>query len=397
MARIPLVRHLLIATALLGACEPPPDSAAIDGALTQDAGAVPFVALAGCPQYVFTAPVIVGAQTFHLVVDTGSTTLAVASSACSNCTGVSPLYTPSASATDTHKPASERFGDGSGWSGDVYLDNVAIDPFPATQLSLVGMAAQTRFILPFTCPGGSLTNYEGIIGFGAARLALANTNGYLDQLVRSGTPDLFALSLCDGGGRLWLGGYDATAASTPVQFTPMVGALGYYAVSLSDARVGATSPGFAASDFGSAIVDIGTSNLLVPAATLTRLATAIEADPGFSKYFGTGDTLFGKAMCVAPSIAGTRDEIDAALPALTLVIPSATAGSTIEIHGAATQTYLFASVDAAGNDVYCPALGVAPRGAGIGTIIGSAILRTQLTVIDRARQRVGFAPVKGCE
>src|SRR5579862_1690201 len=57
------------------------------------------IPLGGCiPEY--TAEVTIGGkQVFNLVVDTGSTTLGVASNTCSNCTGIKPLYTPGVSAT----------------------------------------------------------------------------------------------------------------------------------------------------------------------------------------------------------------------------------------------------------------------------------------------------------
>src|SRR5579862_2293821 len=51
-----------------------------------------IITLSGCAVSGYTAPLVIGTQTFDLIADSGSATLGVASAACPTCTGVSPLY-----------------------------------------------------------------------------------------------------------------------------------------------------------------------------------------------------------------------------------------------------------------------------------------------------------------
>ncbi len=70
----------------------------------------------------FSGSAKIGGQLEQVILDTGSTTLAVAGSTCSNC-GVSPEYTPGASATDQHMMGSSQYADNSGWSGEIFQDS----------------------------------------------------------------------------------------------------------------------------------------------------------------------------------------------------------------------------------------------------------------------------------
>src|SRR5262249_15603770 len=95
---------------------------------TLPTSSLPAVSLTGCASSGYVAPVTVGSQTFALVVDSGSTTLGVAATACAGCAraGVSPLYSAGPDATDLAIMTSETFGDGSSWSGTVFRDGVSL-------------------------------------------------------------------------------------------------------------------------------------------------------------------------------------------------------------------------------------------------------------------------------
>src|SRR5262245_13569771 len=112
----------------------------------------PSVALTGCAQSGYVAPVIIGSQTIGLIVDSGSTTLGVAATACAGCAGagVSPLYTPGASATDVGLTTGETFGDGASWSGTVFRDEVSLATNPVL-LPLVAIATQQKFFGAAAC------------------------------------------------------------------------------------------------------------------------------------------------------------------------------------------------------------------------------------------------------
>jgi hypothetical protein len=84
-------------------------------------------ALEGCPFGDFAVPVRINTTSFQLLLDTGSSTLAVAGASCSNCQGVTPLWRPSpGSSINQSRKAISIYGDGSSWSADVWSDRVSL-------------------------------------------------------------------------------------------------------------------------------------------------------------------------------------------------------------------------------------------------------------------------------
>jgi hypothetical protein len=340
------------------------------------------------------APVTIGSQTFGLIVDSGSTTLGVAGSGCKGCAGagVSPLYTAGPSATDVGLTTGETFGDGSSWSGTVFRDEVSLGT-SSVMLPLVAIATQHKFFGAAACDFVAVPDaYQGILGLGGAALAVPGTGSYLDTLESTSTlGDAFAVQLCGSGGHLWLGGYDpAFAAAAPV-FTPTVGTSPFYAVVLSDVLVGGASLGIEAAVFGTTLVDIGTTALLLPDAAFSALATAVAAKPVFQQNFGAA-SFFDGASCILPPQGLTKAQLDAMLPTLTLAFPSRT-GTTITVELPATESYLLQQDDTEGNAYYCPGI---ERAGSLPTIIGANALHTVLTIFDRQHGEIGFAPQQGC-
>ncbi len=176
------------------------------------------VPLEECTPLVYTAPVVIGSQTFQLTVDTGSTTLGVASSKCTNC-NVNPLYTPGATAVDQMQPASSQYGSGS-WTGEVYKDSVGFMSDPMIPLNFAAITTQTNFFGPVMCHSGG--SYQGILGLDRASAELPGTNAFFDQYVAAkGIANVFATELCDTSGTLWFGGYDTSVATAAPQYTPV--------------------------------------------------------------------------------------------------------------------------------------------------------------------------------
>jgi hypothetical protein len=66
----------------------------------------------------FMIPVQIGSQVFHLLVDTGSTSLAVAGVRCTTCSNASPVYTPGPTAQPTGQTTKAEYGDGSSLRGE---------------------------------------------------------------------------------------------------------------------------------------------------------------------------------------------------------------------------------------------------------------------------------------
>ena len=350
---------------------------------------VPNVSLTGCATSGYVAPLTVGSQDFAVVVDSGSTTLAMGSTACAGCTGISPLYTPGPGATDLGVTASETFGDNSSFSGEVIRDSVSLAG-NAVPLAFVAIATQHQFFAPAACNFVNVPNtYQGLLGLGGTSLAVARTGSYFDTLESVSTlGDAFAVQVCGEGGRLWFGGYDPAFVTAPPVFTPAVNSP-FYAVVLEDIQIGGTSLGVPQATYSETLVDIGTTALILPNAAFSALTAAVAANPVFQQNFGHA-SFFSGTNCLLPNQGLSKAQLDAMLPSLTLVVPSPT-GKTVTIDLPATESYLLQQDDAQGNAYYCSGID-----HGSPTIIGANALHTLITIFDRLHGQIGFAPQLGC-
>ncbi len=354
------------------------------------------VPLSGCvPSY--TASITIGGtQTFQLVLDTGSTTMGVASSSCTDCSSagkVSPLYTPGSTAVDEHQTAKTEYESMNTWSGEVYQDSVtAGTPAATAPVKLVAIDTQSEFFNPVSC-GGKLAPYEGIIGFAPAGSAVGGTNGYLDDLVATGfMPNEFAVQLCDIGGTLWLGGYDMTHVTAPVEYVPM--SSGFfstydYVVNLSQITVAGTTVPVSSGMYSDSLIDTGTSVFILNTDAFDSVTTAITGDSTFQSVVSSSATWFdNNDNCVA--LSQTKAELDAILPTLTLVYGTS---PTVSIVAVATESYLFSY-----GNYWCPALYsyASSYDFPFAAILGSPVLKSSVTVIDRANSQIGFAPHTPC-
>jgi hypothetical protein len=385
---------------------PTPEAAATDdggsaGDASQDAAdASPLVTvtLTACPEGDYAAPVTIGGQTFSLVLDTGSTTLGVASSACTSCDGVTPVYQPGSTATDEHQTATSQYVTGS-WSGEIYADTVSVAAGATASVDLVAIDQQSSFFQTIQCG-------QGVIGFAQPKAALPGTTGFFDQLVASGgVPDVFGLELCPTGGTLWLGGWDATALTAPLQYVPFSSsayAAYYYVVGLASVAVMGTTVPIASGTYTDAIVDTGTNAFVVPTAAYQTITSSLVASPAFTQAFGAtgGQQLFGAQgaadadITTSPGCAtttATRDELDAMLPALTLSFDGSPV-ATVTAH--ATQSYLMQ----AGPSTWCSVLAAVDPGPDFpfDSIVGTPVLQSSVVVFDRVNQRLAFAPHAAC-
>jgi Eukaryotic aspartyl protease len=363
-----------------------------------DAGMTPSslitVPLQACEGLIYLADVAVGSEDFQMIVDTGSTSLGVASSMCSGC-GVTPVYTPGASAVDQKTMATSQFGTGS-WSGEVYQDSIGFASDPAVPVKFVAIDSQSMFFRPgLTCSGGA-TGYQGIIGFDRVASAVSGTNAFFDDFVTAkGIPNVFATELCDNSGTLWLGGYDSSKATGAPQYTPFTSDQAspyYYTVNLQSIAVdGTTTTVTPTGLLPDTVVDTGTTAFIVDSAAFTSLTTAIAGTPGFTQTFGAsagGASWFsGQTPCGA---AGTsKAQIDAAMPGLTL-----TFGGGVTLKMPASESYLTSY-----SGYWCSLLIAAPSGQQfpLAALLGSPMMRSQIIIWDRAGGRLGFAPHAPCQ
>jgi hypothetical protein len=372
----------------------PPD----DGGPTADSGLIAIPLLA-CDPVVYAAEITIGgSQTFQLVLDTGSTTLAVAAAGCSSCTdaGVSALYEPGPTAVDQKATATATYGAlaPSGWSGEIYEDTVgggaASD---LARVKLVAIAQQSQFLVG-TCGSAGLPP-QGVIGFAPSLDAIAGTNGFFDQVVASGVvPNLFATRLCPTGGTLWLGGYDPTFTAGAPVYTPMTppGFDAYvYTVSLASIGVLGTTIPIPTGSYTASLLDTGSSISSLSPAAYSALTSAIAASSAFTEIFGASSSSFFSSSANCVQLSQTKEALDSALPPLTLNFGSSPG---VSVQASATESYLLSL-----GGKWCPAMTSRTPDASfqsIAAILGAPILASNVVIFDRANQRVGFAPHTAC-
>jgi hypothetical protein len=392
-----------------GAEERPADAAPSADALPSDAdgASVVTVPLTGCTAGTYLVPLTVGAQRFSAVLDTGSTTLALAGKECSSC-GVSPEYTPGSTAADEHEAATSVYGGdidagGSGWTGEIYRDTVGITALPTTTapVRLVSIQDENQFFYPFTC-GSSAEPFQGIVGFAPGADAIPGTTGYFDDLVAAAKlPDVFATQLCDPDGYLWLGGYDPAHVTAPPQYTPYSGSANEttsYVVDMEQVSIDGASYAVPMGQYSDTILDTGNSAFFLPPPVFDPVVNAIVESAGFRDAFGAdaggGDAGEGAFFSMTSNCATTTKtaaELDATLPPITLVFRGT---PTVSITAKATESYLVP----VGGGGWCPGLlTLAPdEDYPFVASLGAPILRSSVVIFDRAHSRIGFAPHGPC-
>ncbi len=357
-----------------------------------DSGVI-AVPLTGCYE-THTLPVTIGAaQTFHLNLDTGASTLGVAATTCAACAsaGVTPLYSPGEGATDLMKPETLMYAPGFGWSGEAWQDAVSIGGL-ATPVDLVAIASESSYFYSGDCdtPTGTVPGpYEGTIGFGIATDILPGTNEYFDQLVSTNAiPDVFAVSFCHVDGTLWLGGYDPASIATPLVYTPM-GMGDGYTVEWTDVTVGNSDIQLPVGV--QAMTDSGGNYMFVPSGLYTQIASALESNPAFAATFGPSffsATAQPRLNCMTSS--QTPAQIDAALPPFTLKLG---VQSPIEVSLGAAESYLSYTYLGPSEVSYCQNLLVAAPTSFVQYYLGMSLMLGHVLVHDRAHAQFGIAPV----
>jgi hypothetical protein len=354
--------------------------------------AIPLSAPGGA-DYEYVAKGTVGSQTFVMTIDTGSTTLALAGTGCSGCTGVSPLYSPTSTAKASGQSASEQYEDGSGWSGPVYTDSVDLgngSPSVSVELAEITKASGQFF--------DGQNDYQGILGLGPLGNAVQGTTGYMPALMTGmGLANIFAFALCDGtgagAGTMWLGG-DGSPGSAVV-YTPLLPISDnnpYYGINVDGVSLAGTSVVTnAASTFAQPVLDTGTSLFYVPTSVFNAFQTALQGSSGFKAVFGTNTFATGNGQdsgCVTNASA-TDAQVEAMLPPITLSLPAMTSGQPdVTIQGSPLDTYLY---DGGGGGQFCLAIQDGGTPDQDPSTFGDAFLQAFTTIVDITGGRVGFA------
>ena len=343
------------------------------------------------PDQSFWGPqVSIGGQMFMMDLDTGSTTIGVASSTCTQCTGVTPLYAPGSGAVDEHMTASTTYADNSGWSGEIYKDAIDLGHgSPVMQVDFAAMTRQRQFFYQ--------NQYQGIFGLGAAANAEPNTGSYFDIAAAAGMTGVMAFELCSSGGTMWLGGFDSSKAASAPQYTPLIPISDnqpFYAIDITGMSIGDTSVGSGAATFEEPVVDTGTTYFYLPTPVETAMINAINASTGFKTLFGANakvaDDPNGTGVGCVTGTGITGAMVDASLPPLTMTMPGMNGGPDITVSVPPLRSYMY---DAGGGQ-FC--LGIADGGTQDATTMGDQIMQAFVTIIDVQHHQVGWALDAGC-
>ena len=333
------------------------------------------------------AAVTIGGQSFSLSVDTGSSTTVVASASCTSCSGAH-LYQTSADAVDEKTPVSGVYDGGDmTWHGNIVEDSIVVGGTSPVRARIGTIASQKNFL--------DMMASDGILGLGPTRLAAPGTSSVLDALVASGMPNVFAVALCPGSAHLWLGGFDATETTAPIQWAPLLPdtkELPFYNVKVAGLAIDKTPLDVPDATWGTALVDTGGPSFDVPQAALDAVVASLSANGEFTKLFGDPKTYYAQARCVASK--ATAADVDAVLPPLTLVLGD---DASVHVDLPASQSYVLPSSEfgpLANADGWCP--GLASISGTPKFDIGSSLLRSLLVVFDRANGRFGVAPRPAC-
>jgi hypothetical protein len=342
--------------------------------------------LSGCPRLGYMTPVTIGASTsFQLLIDTGSSTTAVASRACTDCSMISPLYNPGAAATNDKATASTTYGDGSGWSGSVYKDSVRIDAVStAVPLNFVAIDNQSGFFRSTDCSGAPMPDADqGILGLGPSDLEAPGTDAFVPAFSKAiSVPALFSVELCSTSGTLTIGDYPPDLPAP--DYTPVV-ISNYYGVNLSQVDLGQTTIGTGTATFGAVVVDTGTGAIGMPQALFNAFAEALQADPVYKQLSGDSPDWFAAGSC----IGATEAQINA-LPEMTFTFPDGS-GGTFALKRPALNSYILPFPQ---NDTisYCTGIFVVPQ-----MILGAPVMTDLVTVFDIQNRRIGFIQQSSCQ
>ena len=190
---------------------------------------------------------------------------------------------------------------------------------------------------------------------------------------------------------MWFGGYDPQFAKGPPHYTPLTMLLGWQ-ISVSSIGLGATNLG--AGDLKT-IVDTGTQFTSIPAAAYD--AFMADVDPGFTTIFGASHlgAAFAAGSCVSPAGAPTQAEVDAALPPMTITLPSVGGGSFTHTMPATSSYLVAATPDGSAAVEYCLAIQDSAQTDNL-SFLGGPLMRANITLFDLAHGQLGFVPQGFC-
>ncbi|KAI8061768.1 aspartic peptidase domain-containing protein [Gongronella butleri] len=318
----------------------------------------------------YVASVIVGDQTFNLIVDSGSSNLWV---------GANTKYVPSATSMSTGQNVSVSYGSG-GFNGTEYTDSVTLGPgFTILQQS-VGVASSSK---------GLSQGIDGIIGIGPEILTNGTVTGegeiptvvnnaykqglISEQVVGISFAPINDSSTSANNGEMTLGGVDASKYTGDLIYTPITTAHPaklYWGIDITAVNYGQTvlqtSTVAGIVDTGTTLIQLGTDiyNAFanqIPGATIDKDVGLLEIPASsYPNLSNVSFTIGGAAFSLSPA---------------QYIMPQ----NQIANFGGKNGSYYSWISDMGSND------------AGLDMILGQKFLENFYSVYDTTNNRVGLA------
>ncbi|KAI9257908.1 rhizopuspepsin precursor-like protein [Sporodiniella umbellata] len=245
-------------------------------------GSVPVTDYHGDVEYYGEVTVGTPGVTLKLDFDTGSSDLWFASTLCSNCGGSQTKYDPSKSKTYVKdgRSWSISYGDGSSAGGILGKDTVNLGG-----LSIKGQTIELAKTEASSFQSGPS---DGLLGLGFDSITtVRGVKTPVDNLISQGliSNPVFGVYLGKasngGGGEYIFGGYDSSKFSGELTTVSVDSSNGWYSVTVDGTSIGGSS----VTDSFSAILDTGTTLLILPQNIASSIASAYNAnDNGDGTY-----------------------------------------------------------------------------------------------------------------
>jgi len=390
----------------------------------------------------YSMNVVIGGQVFTVMIDTGSSDLAIGAVGCNGCqVKLHPPYNPtgrhaskvvapvtcdwcsahSSGSTDTHcKDRGGRtrqctsqtsYADESFFVAALYNDSFTFADgdtgIAALEITtIVGAIYRAKFPNP--------KMVDGIIGFAFKPASASGAPTALDTLATEGKmQNVFSLCFQPNGrgGHLYLGtdgpsGLTASGQPMPIsiqgaqiletQWTPMLSDTGFYGVGIEDVSIAGKSLGVSSKVYnaGMAIVDSGTQDVNFP-------ATAFKAIKSHFAALCKDHSVCLKGVCDCKKHKALKNQIfENRCVTMTKAQRDVFPMIEIKMSGGVTvkhppTNYLkngAAFCDSDNEDMYTVAISSSgPDGSG--SILGESFMQGYLVVHDRQQSRMGFQPV----
>lgn len=302
----------------------------------------------------YTVPVQVGDQTLQLDFDTGSSDLWVFSTETQGDTSGHTLYDTSSGSLEDGESWNISYGDGSGASGNVYADHVAVGAVTATSQAVEAATSVS---------GNSFSGSDGLLGLASSSINTVTPNQattWFDTVKNQLAADLFTATLKhQAPGSYDFGYIDDSKYSGSITYADVDFSQGYWKFSVDGYSVSGQS-----GSFGDAIADTGTTLIVT------------DNNDFLTSYYNQVDgATQEQGSYVFPCSSNTPD--------LTLTIGGndvTVPGSLINFGQADNNGNCYGGIQSAGSEQ----LGF--------TILGDVFLKAVYAVFDEGNTRVGFAP-----